>query len=106
MRGDKLDATDGEHRERRGEHASTERRVEEDGELKQRMLQAPLTAHEEPEPDGSNEQRNNNGTVTLTTESGATIELLDDLAHAIRIEVTVPLLFTTVTGAPTTTPAS
>lgn len=30
---------------------------------------------------------NNNGTVTLTTESGATIELLDDLAHAIRIEV-------------------
>ncbi len=28
VRGDKLDATDGEHRERRGEHASTERRVE------------------------------------------------------------------------------
>ncbi|MDN6199414.1 metal-dependent transcriptional regulator [Corynebacterium flavescens] len=30
---------------------------------------------------------NNNGAVTLTTESGAKIELLDDLAHAIRIEV-------------------
>ena len=30
---------------------------------------------------------NANGAVTLTTESGAKIELLDDLAHAIRIEV-------------------
>ena len=30
---------------------------------------------------------NNNGAVTLTTESGAKIDLLDDLAHAIRIEV-------------------
>lgn len=28
----------------------------------------------------------NNGTVTISTESGATVELLDDYAHAIRVE--------------------
>lgn len=28
---------------------------------------------------------NDNGTVTMTTDNGATVELIDDLAHAIRI---------------------
>ena len=28
---------------------------------------------------------NDNGTVTITTDNGATVELVDDLAHAIRI---------------------
>lgn len=28
---------------------------------------------------------NDNGTVTMTTDNGATVELVDDLAHAIRI---------------------
>ena len=30
---------------------------------------------------------NNNGSITLSTEDGETIELVDDLAHAIRVEV-------------------
>ncbi|MGV0362852.1 iron dependent repressor, metal binding and dimerization domain protein [Corynebacterium minutissimum] len=30
---------------------------------------------------------NNNGSITLSTEDGKTIELVDDLAHAIRVEV-------------------
>lgn len=28
---------------------------------------------------------NNNGAITITTEQGTTVELVDDLAHAIRI---------------------
>ncbi|MDO5031707.1 metal-dependent transcriptional regulator [Corynebacterium sp.] len=30
---------------------------------------------------------NNNGSITLTTENGASVELIDELAHAVRVEV-------------------